>query len=61
MKIVIDKDKCIGCGTCAGLAPKSFQLGDDGKAEVIEPMADDEETIKEAGESCPVGAIEINN
>ena len=58
MKIpAIDKEKCIGCGTCAAIAPKSFKLGDDGKAEVINPPGDTEEKIKEAIESCAVEAI----
>jgi len=70
MKIKVDKDKCIGCGTCVALAPKTFELRDDSKAYVIEPpgdvksrgdhvpFRDDEETIKEAIDSCPVDAIE---
>ncbi len=58
--VKVDKTKCIGCGTCVAIAPGSFKLGNDGKAEVIEPPADDEEKIKEAAESCPVGAIEIS-
>ena len=58
MKIKVNKDKCIGCGTCVMIAPKSFKLGDDGKAEAIEPTGDDEEKIKEAIDSCPVDAIE---
>lgn len=57
MKIDIDKDLCIGCGTCVSIAPKSFKLTDNGKAEVIEPQEDDKTKIKEAIDSCPVSAI----
>jgi len=60
MKVTVDKDKCIGCGLCVSLAPKSFKLGEDGKSQVIEPVGDDWETIKNAAESCPVGAIKIS-
>jgi len=56
-KINIDKNFCLGCGTCVAIAPKSFKLGTDGKAEVIEPVGDDEKIIKEAIDSCPVSAI----
>lgn len=56
-KLKIDQDKCIGCGTCVALAPKSFKLTDEGKSEPIEPLGDDEATVKEAVESCPVEAI----
>lgn len=54
----VNKDKCIGCSTCSVLAPKTFRLGKDGKAEVIDPPGDEEEKIKEAVDSCPVDAIE---
>ena len=57
MKIKIDKDKCIGCGTCAVLAPKTFKLTDDGKVEVINPPSDEEKKIKEAIDACPVESI----
>ena len=57
MKIDIDKDLCIGCGTCVSIAPKSFKLTDDDKVEVIKPQEDDEAKIKEAIDSCPVSAI----
>jgi len=58
-KIIIDKNLCIGCGVCSTIAPKTFKLGPDGKAEVIEPTVDDEETIKKVIDSCPVGAIKL--
>ena len=58
MKVKVDKEKCIGCGTCASIAPKSFKLGDDGKVEPILPAGDDKTTLKEAVDSCPVDAIE---
>ncbi|MCJ7804707.1 ferredoxin [Patescibacteria group bacterium] len=61
MKISIDKNLCLGCGTCVAIAPKSFKLGSDGKTEVIEPAGDKEETIKEAIDSCPVSAIKSTN
>lgn len=57
MKITIDEKKCIGCGTCIVLAPKTFRLNDSGKAEVIVPPGDEEEKIKEAVDSCAVNAI----
>lgn len=59
MKVVVDEDKCIGCGLCVSLAPKSFLLDKDGKSEVINPPKDKEEIIKNATESCPVEAIEM--
>ena len=49
----VDKDLCIGCGLCTGVAPGAFAFGDDGKAEVV----GDDPAVEEAKESCPVGAI----
>jgi ferredoxin len=60
-KITIDKDLCIGCGTCTCLAPKTFKLDKEGKAELIESLGDNEKTIKEAIDSCPVCAIKSTN
>lgn len=57
MQVLVDKDKCIGCGLCVSLAQKTFKLAEDGKCEVIEPPKNKEEEIKSAAESCPVEAI----
>ena len=57
-KIVIDKTKCIGCGTCAAICPSIFNLGEDGKA-AVKPGSQDQACVKEAVDSCPVGAIKI--
>jgi len=56
--VSIDKEKCIGCGTCSAVAPKLFRMKCD-KAEVIkQPKTEDEKKLaKEASESCPVNAI----
>jgi len=56
-KLVVDQDKCIGCGTCIALYPKVFKMGNEGKAEVLDQVADTEENIKKAIDSCPVQAI----
>jgi ferredoxin len=58
--INIDKEKCIGCSACVAVAPKSFQMNEENKAEVIDPIGDDETTIKNAVDSCPMGAIVVN-
>jgi len=56
-KITVDQDTCIGCGTCVALAPKSFKMTDDGKSLPLEPAGDDEATIQQGIDSCPVNAI----
>lgn len=73
MKIIQDKSKCIGCGTCASLCAKHFEMKDDGKAQITQANLIDKETEKyekiieeiscaeEAAEACPVQCIEIKN
>lgn len=53
----VDKEVCIGCGTCVVLATKSFKLDAEGKSEPINPPGDTPEAIKEAIDSCAVQAI----
>ncbi len=59
MKVKVNKDACIGCGACAAICDKIFRINDEGLSEVIKPEVpkEDEETAKEAIESCPTGAI----
>lgn len=54
---VVDQDTCIGCGLCTQLASKTFQLNDEGVSHVIDPQGNDEATIQQAIDSCPVSAI----
>jgi len=58
MPIKVDKDLCIGCGTCQALCPDSFKITDDGKSEAVGQP--DMECAKKAAESCPVQAIKIS-
>ena len=53
--IKIDKEKCIGCGMCAGICGEVFEIGDDIKAQVKSQK--NIPCVKEAIENCPVGAI----
>jgi ferredoxin len=55
VKVTIDKEECIGCGSCAALCPAGFEMAD-GKAKVKSQKA---KCIKEAADSCPVQAISV--
>ena len=61
VKIIIDKDLCIGCGTCEGICPEVFEVRDDGKSHVKggADLEENKEGIKEAEESCPESAITV--
>lgn len=54
-KIVVDKDKCIGCGACEATCPDSFKLTD-GKAVV----KGDAPCANDAAAGCPVNAISVS-
>ena len=55
------KNMCIGCGACQALVPDVFEINDEGVAEVIvEVVPENLEEVKDASESCPVNAIEVN-
>ena len=53
----VDRDVCIGCGTCVALCPNVFQLQDDGKSKVVNPGGASEQEIQQAIDSCPVQCI----
>ncbi|HOB16292.1 MAG TPA: ferredoxin [Defluviitoga sp.] len=56
MKIIIDKEACIGDGICESLCPDVFQMTDDGKAEVIDEQSN-EPCVQDAIDACPTEAI----
>lgn len=56
MKITIDKETCIGCGSCAALCPDFFELDDDNKA-FFKEGGENDQCVKEAVDVCPVQAI----
>ena len=58
-KIVVDQDKCIGCGACESACPNSFKLTD-GKAHPIKAEVEKISCEKEAAVGCPVGAISVS-
>lgn len=72
MKVKVDRSLCIGCGTCAGIAPKTFELDDQAKSVIKKKdgtktsdlvdssdIDDGEENIINASKSCPTNAIII--
>ena len=55
---MVDKNICIGCGTCVSICPvEAISFGEDGKAQI-----DKTKCIRcgDCQASCPVEAIDIN-
>ena len=72
MKIILEKSKCIGCGSCVSLCESFFEIKEDGKAHLKNSKnkgKDGNEELeikkascaKEAAEVCPVECIKIKN
>ena len=64
-KIIVDKNKCIGCGACEGFEPDVFELNDEGLAEATKENYDELDTeVKENGDdaaaNCPTSAIKVS-
>jgi len=59
MKIVVDRQKCIGAADCVEEAPAVFELDSFGKAVVVKPETTDRDRVLAAARSCPVDAITV--
>jgi ferredoxin len=66
-KIKLEREKCIGCGSCKALCPKYFDLAEDGKSHIVgankqdieELEVDKIECAETASEACPAQCIHI--
>ena len=59
LHVEIDRDVCMGSGSCVFLAPDAFALDDDGIAVVVDPDAAHEESVRNAAARCPSKAITV--
>jgi ferredoxin len=59
VRVIIDRRRCIGAGTCVTLAPTAFQWrkGDFLKPEVLDLSTVDEDTLLEIVIACPTQAL----
>lgn len=61
MKIKVNRDACIGCGACQVIAPNLFELDEEGISKVLVEEVEDieQDNARDASESCPTSAIEV--
>ena len=69
MKVIIQRSKCIGCGSCAAICPEFFEMAEDGFSHLKNSKRNNEgndeleiselSCIKEAADVCPVQIIKI--
>lgn len=54
------KDGCISCGACVATCPEVFQFNDDGMAEAVGQVTEENlEQAKSARDACPVDVIDV--
>jgi len=68
-KVIHEREKCIGCGSCAALCPKYWEMAEDGKSKLLdseknaegnyEKEVEDIECNREAADACPIQIIRI--
>lgn len=67
-KIIHDRPTCIGCAACTAVAPETWEMNSDGKADIKGCKEEGENQVLEvnelgnnqqAAEVCPVNCIHI--
>ena len=60
-RVEVDRERCVGSGTCEALAPDVFEVDDDGVLVVHRPEpADDElDDVADAVQACPTRALAL--
>ena len=70
VKIIFEREKCIGCGSCVAVCSKNWEMAKDGKSDLkgfkINPETKNQELEvgkaecnQEAADACPVQCIHI--
>ena len=57
-KIKLEREKCIGCGSCTVICPKFFEMAEDGKSHVIGAEKKEVEELEIENSECSVAAAE---
>lgn len=57
--IAIDRDRCIGSGTCAFAVPDVFDVDASGRAVLIGEITAGDERVRSAIENCPTDALRL--
>lgn len=60
-KLHVDSNKCIGCGLCVSMKEDHFEFNDEGVStvKIAEVTPEEKNDLLTVVESCPVGAITI--
>ncbi|OGC50815.1 hypothetical protein A2716_02155 [candidate division WWE3 bacterium RIFCSPHIGHO2_01_FULL_40_23] len=58
-KVIVDRNLCIGAGTCVTTAGEVFKLDEENKAVVVNIKGADISDLLIAAQSCPTAAISL--
>jgi ferredoxin len=60
-RVEVDRDRCVGSGTCEALAPTVFEVDDDGVLAVVRsrPGQDELPDVRDAVTACPTRALAL--
>ncbi|MBI3620349.1 ferredoxin [Candidatus Roizmanbacteria bacterium] len=62
LKVVVDRDLCIGAATCVAIASHTFLIDSEAKAIILKSAeTDSDSVIIDAARACPVAAIIIED
>jgi ferredoxin len=59
LRVVIDREQCVGFGDCVKEAPEGFKLDEDTIAVFVQPEGVERERLLRACDACPVDAITV--
>lgn len=61
MRIVVDRDRCIGTGICESIAADVFEVQDDGTLKLLASKVapTDRDRMEQAVARCPTSALTI--
>jgi ferredoxin len=60
-RVVVDRERCVGSGSCEALAPAVFEVDDDGVLALLRPEPADDELadVRDAVQACPTRALTL--
>jgi ferredoxin len=60
-RITVDREICVGSGTCVVVAAGRFALDDDDRSNPVTSEIKTDEQVREAAQMCPTGAISLRD
>ena len=57
-KIKLEREKCIGCGSCQAICAKYFELQEDGKSHIVGAEKKENEELEVEKIDCAIAAAE---